>query len=227
MTRPQQREVQTWLALTLMCIALYGFYPALDLHVARWFYSPETGFIATQWPWVPAWHTSVPWVGRAMLVVGVFMLIFLKRAISPATRRKALALSAGLVVGLWLLMHAGFKDHWGRPRPHEISQFGGTQAYASPLIPSRACDTNCSFMSGHAGTGFVLISIGALATTRTRRRWLAIGWATGLMLGLIRMAQGGHFLGDVLFGGLLLWGCAWITRWLYVRRRARHLFKTR
>jgi lipid A 4'-phosphatase len=81
-------------------------------------------------------------------------------------------------------------------------------------------------MSGHAGTGFVLIAVGALATTRTRRRWIAIGWTAGLLLGFIRMAQGGHFLGDVLFGGLLLWGCAWAIRWCYVRWRARRMLKT-
>jgi lipid A 4'-phosphatase len=81
-------------------------------------------------------------------------------------------------------------------------------------------------MSGHAGTGFVLMTLGALATTRTRRRWIAIGWTAGLILGFVRMAQGGHFLGDVLFGGLLMWGCAWATRGCYVRWRARGMVKT-
>lgn len=219
MTTAQRREVRTWFALTLTCIAMYLVWPELDLWVASWFYTPDLGFDADRWPWVHAWHMSVPWVGRAMLLLCLLLLTLGQRKLAPATRRKTWALLASLVVGLWLVMHVGFKDNWGRARPSQVTEFGGTRAYTSPLVPSTACDTNCSFMSGHAGTGFVLIGVGALATSRTRRRWLLIGWLAGLMLGFIRMAQGGHFLGDVLFGGLLLWACSWSTRWCYVHWR--------
>lgn len=224
MTRPQRHEVQLWLVLSLICMGVYVAWPTLDLQVARWFYAPDIGFAAVQWPWVNVWHESVPWVGRAMLLCSLWVWGLRSRVTSPATHRKALALTIGLIIGLWFIMNAGFKDNWGRARPNEISAFGGTETYTPPLVPSSACDTNCSFMSGHAGTGFVLMTVGALATTRTRRRWLVIGWTAGLALGLIRMAQGGHFLGDVLFGGLLLWGCAWATRWFYVRWRAKRIF---
>lgn len=226
MTSPQRHEVQIWLALSLICILVYLVFPTLDLQVARWFYTPEQGFMADQWPWVATWHMSVPWVGRAMLMCSLLVYLVGKRFTTPATHRKALALTVCLIVGLWLIMHTGFKDNWGRARPSQVSALSGTQTYTSPLIPSTGCERNCSFMSGHAGTGFVLMAIGALTTTRTRRRWLAIGWAAGLTLGLIRIAQGGHFLGDVLFGGLLLWACAWSTRWCYVNWRARRRFKT-
>lgn len=226
MTSPQRREVQAWFALILMCIAVYLVWPDLDLAVARWFYTPSVGFDAVQWPWVHVWHMSVPWLGRGMLVMCVLLMAFGRHWMTPATRRKTFALLACLIVGLWLILHVGFKDNWGRARPSQITALGGTETYTSPLVPSSACDTNCSFMSGHAGTGFVLIAVGALATTRTRRRWIAIGWTTGLVLGYVRMAQGGHFLGDVLFGGLLLWGCAWLTRWCYVQWRARRRRQT-
>lgn len=226
MTHPQRVEVRIWLALSLLCITVYLLWPTLDLQVAQWFYIHNVGFVADQWSWVSTWHMSVPWVGRAMLVGGLLVWFVGRRFSSPALRRKAIALSLCLIVGLWLILHVGFKDNWGRARPSQVSALSGTETYTSPLIPSNGCERNCSFMSGHAGTGFVLMAIGALATTRTRRRWLAIGWAAGLTLGLIRMAQGGHFLGDVLFGGLLLWGCSWATRWFYVRWRAHRRFKT-
>jgi membrane-associated PAP2 superfamily phosphatase len=205
---------------------VYLVWPELDLQVARWFYTPGVGFDAAQWPWVHLWHISVPWAGRGMLLLCVLLLVFGRGWMTPATRRQAQALLVGLIVGLWLVLHVGFKDNWGRARPSQISALGGTETYTSPLVPSSGCDTNCSFMSGHAGTGFVLIAVGALATTRTRRRWIAIGWTAGLVLGFVRMAQGGHFLGDVLFGGLLLWACAWATRWCYVQWHARRRLKT-
>lgn len=219
MTRPQRQEVLTWFTFLLISIGAYLLWPDLDLWIAKQFYSPSVGFTASTWPWVHAWHMSVPWVGRVILIVTALLLIFWRKTLSLTNQRKLTSLLMCMVVGLWLIMHVGFKDHWGRARPSELVEFGGLQLYSSPLIPSNACEQNCSFMSGHAATGFVLIAWGALATTRIRRRWIAIGWGLGLGLGVIRIAQGGHFLGDVIFGGLLLWACAFAYRWLYIRKR--------
>lgn len=224
MTKPQRQEVQIWLGLLLLCIATYLIWPELDLWTAQLFYISDHGFIADHWPWIPTWHMAVPWIGRLMVVTGLVLLTIKPRWLTVSQRRSLAAFLVCMLLGLWLIMHEGFKDNWGRPRPNEITNFGFSQTYSSPLTPSNACATNCSFMSGHAGTGFALIALGALTTTRSRRRWLVIGWAAGLTLGLVRMGQGGHFLGDVVFGGLLLWACAWITRWAYVRWRALRVF---
>ena len=226
MTRPQTHEIQLSIALMLMAISVYLIWPELDLWVAGMFYTPTVGFEIASWPVVKAWHEAVPWVGRGMLVLALLVLVFGKKIrLSLTTRRSALALTVGMVLGIGLIIHAGFKDHWDRPRPVHLTNFGAAQTYVSPLTPGPGCNINCaSFMSGHASTGFALISIGALAGTRTRRRWLRMGWAAGFILGLVRMAQGGHFLGDVLFGGFVLWVCSWLTRVVYVRWRARRIF---
>lgn len=219
MTRPQRIEIWVWLVMTMTSMAIFLIWPTFDLWVSGLFYSPDVGFIASQWPWVHAWHMSIPWVGRLILIAGFIALVFRRRFLSYPKRRQIVSLLICMVAGLWLIMHVGFKDNWGRARPSEVTEFGGIQTYSSPLVPSQACAQNCSFMSGHAGTGFVLIAWGALAGTRTRRRWLLIGWLTGLTLGGIRIAQGGHFFGDVVFGGLMLWACAFCTRWIYIRWR--------
>jgi lipid A 4'-phosphatase len=226
MTRPHTHEIKLSLALMLVAISVYLIWPELDLWVAGLFYTPTVGFEIASWPVVQAWHEAVPLVGRGMLVVALLVLVFGKKIrLSLVTRRRALALTVGMVMGIGLIIHAGFKDNWGRPRPVHLSDFGAAQTYVSPLTPSNSCNFNCaSFMSGHASTGFALISVGALAGTRTRRRWLRIGWGAGLILGLVRMAQGGHFLGDIVFGGFVLWICSWLTRMVYVRWRARRIF---
>ncbi|MFN5510218.1 MAG: hypothetical protein ACK49H_03040 [Burkholderiales bacterium] len=56
------------------------------------------------------------------------------------------------------------------------------------------------------------MSLGAFGAKRRRQRWIAIGWIAGLTLGALRIAQGGHFLGDILFAGLLIWGLTLLTR---------------
>ena len=162
------------------------------------------------------------------MLSGLAWLLGMQRSL-PALRRlrrPAAALFLCLTLGLGLLVHGVFKDHWGRARPVQVEAFGGQATFTSPLQPSQACRSNCSFVSGHAGTGFALIAVGTLGCLATRRRWFWIGTLGGAVLGSLRIAQGGHFLSDILFAWLMLWGVSlairavW-TRALALRRRQR------
>ena len=172
----------------------------------------------------------MPWVGRLLLVgslAGWLLGSYGHRPGLRRLRRPAAALFLGLVLGLGLLAHGVLKENWGRARPVQVSQFGGEASFTPPWQPTSECRRNCSFVSGHAGTGFALIALGALATARRRRFWLVTGWSAGLLLGALRIAQGGHFLSDVLFGGLLLWGTSLAIRACWTRWRLRRWHKLR
>jgi membrane-associated phospholipid phosphatase len=64
--------------------------------------------------------------------------------------------------------------------------------------------------------GFYLVSFAFLVGAPRRRRAAVAGaLAVGAALGLARVAQGGHFLSDVVFAGLLTYGIAWVLhRWI-------------
>ena len=221
---PARRETRLWLALSMALLLIYLIWPGLDLPLSARFHDPERGFWIDDLPWVRIVHETVPWVGRLLLVGALAVWLATRRSAKARWRRlarPAASLLIGLVLGLGLIAHGVFKEHWGRARPVQITEFGGPSAYTPPWQPASECRRNCSFVSGHAGTGFALIALGALAGTRQRRRWLALGWGAGLLLGALRIAQGGHFLSDVLFCGLLLWGCAIATRALWTRWRLR------
>ncbi len=172
----------------------------------------------------------MPWVGRLLLVGSVLVWLLARRSRQVPVRRlarPAATLLICLVLGLGLLVHGVLKENWGRARPVQVSQFGGSASYTPPWQPAAQCRRNCSFVSGHAGTGFALIAIGALAAPQRRRRWLVAGWSAGLLLGALRIAQGGHFLSDVLFGGILLWGTSLAIRACWTRWRLRRWHKLR
>ena len=124
-----------------------------------------------------------------------------------------------------LLVNSVFKAHWGRPRPHMVTEFGGGWTFQPALQTGGKCRGNCSFVSGHSATGYALMGLGMLGAARTRRRWLWVGGLAGFGLGVARIAQGGHFLSDVVFAGLVVWAThlavreAWLR--LAARRRAR------
>ena len=225
-----RRETRLWLALLLALLLIYVVWPGLDLPVSAWFYRTDSGFWIDDQPWVQAVHHTVPWVGRLLLVgsLAVWLLgHFGRRTELRRLRRPAAALFLGLVLGLGLLAHGVLKENWGRARPVQVSQFGGEASFTPPWQPTSECRRNCSFVSGHAGTGFALIALGALAAPRRRRFWLVTGWSAGLLLGALRIAQGGHFLSDVLFGGILLWGCSLAIRAVWTRWRLRRWHKLR
>jgi lipid A 4'-phosphatase len=198
-------------------ILLFGLWPGLDLWFSAWFYTPNQGFVVE--PLILALNDSIPWLGRALLILGlaVLGLARLKRsAVSRRAQRNAALLVLSLVFGLGLLVHEVLKNQWGRARPQAIERFGGSATFTSPLRPAKQCQRNCSFVSGHAATGFALIAVGLLGPTRRRRHWLLAGIISGLLIGLVRIAVGGHFLSDILFCLAFMWSANLLIRWAWI-----------
>lgn len=216
------RERTVLLALWAMLIAVFGWWPELDLWVSQAFYTPGEGFTARQWGWLMAFDRAVPWVGRALLIATLIAIAWSwytgNRSMAPRRHlwRRSAALALTLTLGLGAVVHGVFKENWGRSRPDAVQAFGGNERYTGPLEPTGNCQRNCSFVSGHAATGFSLISVGILGAHKRRRRWLIAGSACGLLIGLDRMLLGKHFLSDILFGLAILWTCAMVLRWVWL-----------
>ncbi len=132
-----------------------------------------------------------------------------KRALGPFNTRVALYLLAALALGPGLVVHTVFKDHWGRARPRDVIEFGGDRTFTPAFVISDQCDRNCSFVAGHSSMGFYFLALAFLARRRRYRVYLAVGGFGGLT-GLGRIAQGAHFLSDVIFSGLLVFAVAYV-----------------
>ncbi|SEH49287.1 phosphatase PAP2 family protein [Magnetospirillum fulvum] len=127
--------------------------------------------------------------------------------------RVAVYLLACLALGPGLAVNVVLKDNWGRPRPSTIAEFSGPKTYVRPFVLSDQCNDNCSFSSGHAALGFWAVAFALLAPPRRRQLSVAAALLFGSLVGLARIAQGGHFLSDVLVSGLLVSGlCLWLHR---------------
>jgi membrane-associated PAP2 superfamily phosphatase len=130
-------------------------------------------------------------------------------------RRALLVLFLGVLLGPGLLVNEVFKEHWGRPRPRDVVQFGGTETFLSLWTPGR---DGGSFPSGHASMGFALM-LPYFVLRRRRPRaafaWFAFGLAAGAFMGVVRIVAGGHFASDVLWaGGMVYLVGAGLAFWL-------------
>ncbi|WP_374592445.1 phosphatase PAP2 family protein [Aquabacterium sp.] len=196
-------------ALTLLaCIAWFVAEPDTDLRVSQWFYTPGAGFTWAQHPVVLWMYDWTPWIGRALVVVlaGIALRGRLNpAAVRPATRRMAVVALSAALLGPGLIVEVGLKPYWQRPRPVQVQSFGGDQPYRAPFRYCAPCTSHHSFVSSHAANGYFLLALGLTAPPARRRRWFAAGLVAGSVIGLGRMAQGGHFLSDVVFAFFVVW----------------------
>lgn len=220
--RARNRECLAWWLAAAVLVAVFGLLPELDVWVSHTVHSGGGEFPLAQLAWVQGVYHLTPWLGRGLFVVSLLVLLLAATGV-PISRhiwRKAGAMALVLLLGLGGVVHGIFKENWGRPRPHHVQDFAGSQAYVPALQPGGSCARNCSFVSGHAATGFGLVAIGVFSPRARRRTWFLVAMAAGLIVGAGRILQGGHFLSDVLFAGLIMWGVATATRaiWLRVAR---------
>ena len=118
--------------------------------------------------------------------------------------RAAIFLTASLLVGPALLVNGIMKPHWGRPRPIEITQFGGTLPFVNWWDPTGACDSNCSFISGEASTAAWMFGPAMLLPMPWRTAGIVVVAALTVTISALRVMAGGHFFTDVLFGALVM-----------------------
>lgn len=185
----------------LLVLALSSW---IDRPLSALFYRAGEGFYLDQ-----TWAAQLIYHGTRWMTGVLIAAVLGTLAWAAATgRRRArnLALYAALAyaIGPGLMVNSVLKEHWGRPRPEQVVEFGGHAEFVPALLPTGSCTHNCSFVSGHAAAGFFLIT-GAWIWPGRRRTWLAAGLAAGGVIGLTRMAQGGHFFSDVCGALMVVW----------------------
>lgn len=196
-------------ALTVGAVALIIFLllPGLDLTIARLFYIGDRQFLGSELLIVPAMRLAFNIFFYLTCALTLLGLVMAARSASPwlgLAFSRWLFVALCLITGPLVVANIGFKDHWGRARPRDIVEFSGTKAFTAPFPPSGQCDYNCSFVSGEASSIFIVLFAAALLFKSRSRNFVALGVVFGGLAGLMRMAQGGHFLSDVVFAGVLM-----------------------
>lgn len=201
------------LAVAVACLlAMLPFVlaPSIDLLVAGLFFDGKA------------------WLGGASLEVlrfalwrlsGVVLFAAFALWIAALVRKTPVLGGSARVWGWIVLVYAAapglmadglLKRFWGRARPADIGDFGGTLAFTPPWMPSDQCLSNCSFVSGEVSgstaTAIALVTVLGLWRDRISpaayRPLAFVALALPLVSALQRMASGRHFLSDVVFAML-------------------------
>ena len=196
--------------------------PEIDLWAARHFYTPGHGFVWNR-PGISEWTRNgfrlVYIAGFALAVAGMLASAYAWRRPFGLDFARSLFLLLCLAIGPGLIANLVLKEHWGRARPVQVSDLGGQKRFTPPLIPANECPRNCAFVSGEASNMYALFFAGIFLFPHARTAFIAAGIVGGLAAGVMRMAQGGHFLSDVFFAGIFMALSTVFLHWLMFQRR--------
>lgn len=179
----------------ILSVLLTAF-PAVDLVVSKSFF--HGSFQQTLW-WQRLLHVGVTWfiAVSMLLVVALYAWNRLaKRNLCRVDGKRVVYLFLVLIIGAGLIVNVVFKDHFGRARPRDVAEFGGSKVFTPPFVMSNECTTNCSFSSGDGAAAFFSMAL-ALALTR-KRRLFAAALAIGALVSYARISAGAHFFSDTV-----------------------------
>jgi lipid A 4'-phosphatase len=218
-SRARLQRALPWLVLAA-AIAVISLDGRIDLWVSELFYQPGLGFIGRSDDTIMLLRGSTRISAIAVGLWLAFALVYrtlLGRPLFGLSRAGVIYLLAVFLLVPGLAVNGVLKEHWGRARPLQVEQFGGTRHFTLAILPTDQCTHNCSFVSGEASLGFAFVAFGFAARSPARRRLgFALGGILGAAFGLIRIAQGGHFLSDVAYAGLVTVLLAWLLHWLLI-----------
>jgi lipid A 4'-phosphatase len=181
----------------LMSALVLSAFPATDIGISRIFF--EQGFHLKDLWWYSLVRDGLTYLLCLSMtaILGIYVFNRLsKRDLCRINGRKVGYLFLVLILGAGLVVNVIFKDHFGRARPRDIEEFGGSKQFTPAFVVSDQCDTNCSFSSGEGAAAFFSLAL-ALALSRRRAALLA-ALGLGGVVSFLRVASGAHFFSDTV-----------------------------
>lgn len=223
-----KRELLVWLFLVVTTTLLFWF-TNLDTQLAALFYHPGNSSVAWPYQYWPKIKFLYDYAFPFTVITGLSALaIYISshfHHFSRRYRRRSLYILLVILIGPGLVVNLIFKDHWGRPRPVHIQEFGGQYIYVPPLKPGGTSDK--SFVCGHCSVGYAFFVLYFL-TQNHKVFYFTLTLVLAWIMGFTRMTAGGHFVSDILWSGYLVFLVAfalyygWFIRMSPGHPEARH-----
>jgi membrane-associated PAP2 superfamily phosphatase len=216
---------RTTLVLILLAIVVVGVAfavcPDWDLALTHPFYDPAT----KQFPL--SFNPTINWLRNKAVFITIACLACLAaslvlKIIRPGRPmwipgRAVIFLALTFLLGPGMLVNGMLKEHWSRPRPAEVVEFGGDKPFMPWWDPRGDCDQNCSFVSGETSTATWTLGAAVLIPGTIGAVAIATAVTYTVAMAAMRLIVGGHFFTDVTFAILFTLLLIWITHGLIYR----------
>lgn len=201
----------------LFVLAVLAAFPAIDIAVTESVYAVEYGGFYLGRNVLLDMLGHVTSLSSAVFVAGCFgwwLVVQRRFAVQWRINNRLMAyIALVFIVGPVLVVSFGFKEHWGRERPHDVVEFGGAGTFTPYYSPEGVCESDCSFPSGHSSRGFYFMALAIAAYGlgwQQRRVILAGAIGFGVMTATLRILEGRHFLSDVTLSAVIVTYISWV-----------------
>lgn len=194
--------------LAIFCLGAVFWFTDIDMELQRYFYKDGQGWFLGKTSLV---RVIYKWGIIPAILAAIYSLILLVMSYKNKKYYKYRKLAAFVfllfTLGPGLVINGVLKTFWGRPRPRHMVEFGGIRKYIKAgLISREYAKPNSSFPCGHASVAFFFF-FPFFIYRKTKKgiafSFLVFGIIYGLVMGLVRMIQGGHFASDVFWSGAI------------------------
>lgn len=200
--------------LVNISLIVFGFlslvfiiFPNFDIKISELFYSEEFGFKHKEQLIAVLFYNMVPILTKTFVFVCILYLLYTLikfKSFKKTLSSWAFFLIISAVIAPGITVNSLLKENFGRARPREIVEFGGTKDFSRAFAISDQCPRNCSFSSGHAAMGYYFSSIAYVARSLYFTRIYITSIFFGSIVGLSRVIMGGHFASDVIISAFLV-----------------------
>ena len=191
------RRTRVMLGCFLAASVLLVTFSGIDIRFSRLFF--DQGFTMANQAWAALLHASVDWfIYGSVASIGVAYAFnrLARRNLWGMDGKKVVYLLLVLALGAGLIVNGILKEGFGRARPKDIVEFGGTAHFTPAYFVSDACDHNCAFSCGDCAGAFFALAF-AMAISR-KRAVVAAAVGYGVLVSASRIASGSHFLSDTI-----------------------------
>ena len=205
-------EVQNTSFLTKITVVFVVFAvfltvgPNIDIFLSSLFYYENNQFMIQNYYFVSIIFRKIL---LPLLLIYIFVLPFLGKFLPLQNIFFGYKFSFKEIVFIWLsgittlvlFVNILLKDMWGRTRPNDILEFGGVGSFMPWYKFGGLCNSNCSFVSGDASVGFMLV-VFYFIIKKDIYCYLAL--YLGAAIGFVRIGAGGHFFSDIVFSQIVV-----------------------
>ena len=186
------------------CLALVFFHnPVIDILFSQLFFSvTDQDFFMQKNPMLLIIDQSAYIVALLLLsfnCLSVIKKFFKTHSLNFKLYKKEAFVLLVFLIGSIVLIQGFSKHYFGRARPIQVQEFGGTLEFTPAFQVSKQCKSNCSFVSFHTSIGILMISYAMILTGRKKTLFSILGIFLTLLFGVTRIMQGKHFLSDIIF----------------------------
>lgn len=214
--------IKIFYLLFILSSLVLAFYPSADIGFSSIFYRGNNQFFVQHYLVSSSYFYEFVIRDVLMPLIVVFLLFFpiiLKFSKYLKTKFHQynfkiidiffIWVSAILVTGV---VSSLLKNLWGRARPVDTTIFDGDKIFTPWTFYSTQCLDNCSFVSGDASVGFF---IACFYYITKNNKFIYLSIIAGLIIGIVRIGAGAHFLSDILMSFVVVNMVLQVTRYLF------------